>query len=198
VLATNLWARCGQTPPFETARRPTWKTPPPAPQRKPDPGARCLSRSRGVVPAAAPVHPRPARSRHRPVVPRRRAVILNIAEAYPMPGADRARRFRIGRGRSRRVPRWPRSTGDPGRTERPAAVRIARVARPHTSHALAIGAGREVIAVDGRRTRRRPLGNKATSHSDEIPGEEPRLVSPAAGISRISAKPAFQIFAFPD
>jgi len=71
--------------------------PPPAPHRNRswDPGTGRVSRSRGVLPLLRDS----TRNRRGHVIDQSyraaESVILNIAEAYPMPGADRARRFRI-------------------------------------------------------------------------------------------------------
>ena len=41
------------------------------------------------------------------------SIVLNVAEAYPAVGADRARRFRIAGFAGRRMPRRPGSDADP-------------------------------------------------------------------------------------
>jgi len=70
---------------------------PPAAHRNREPGLRgwIVSCSRGILSTAA--HSTRGRCGHVIDQSYRAAesVILNIAEAYPMPGADRARRFRI-------------------------------------------------------------------------------------------------------
>ena len=64
------------------------------------------------------------------------SVILNIAEAYPMPGADRARRFRIAGAEAAECHAGLDLLEIRGEL-RPGAVGVARTARPHARHALA-------------------------------------------------------------
>jgi len=107
MLARNLWARCGQTPPFEAARRDNMENATTCSAPKPKAGIEGLDAYRIAIEFYRLLRQSTRGRRGHVIDQSHRAaesVILNIAEAYPMPGADRARRFRIA------GPRQPSAT----------------------------------------------------------------------------------------
>jgi four helix bundle protein len=67
------------------------------------------------------------------------SVVLNIAEAYPMPGADRARRFRIAGAEAAECHAGLDLLEIRGELKGPALSEMRAAARPSARHALAFG-----------------------------------------------------------
>ena len=97
-VGTNLWARCGQTPSFEAAGRNNMGNVTTCSAPKMGTGIQGLDAYRVAVEFYRLLR-QSTRGRRGHIIDQTyraaESVILNIAEAYPMPGADRARRFRI-------------------------------------------------------------------------------------------------------
>ena len=97
-MLARILGRRGRTPPFETAGRDNMENTTTCSATKPRTGIQGLDAYRVAVEFYRLLR-QSTRGRRGHVIDQSyraaESVILNIAEAYPMPGADRARRFRI-------------------------------------------------------------------------------------------------------
>ena len=97
-MLARILGRRGRTPPFEAAGRDNMENTTTCSAPKPRTGIQGLDAYRVAVEFYRLLR-RSTRGRRGHVIDQSyraaESVILNIAEAYPMPGADRARRFRI-------------------------------------------------------------------------------------------------------